>query len=285
MTPTAAFFRAAFRIVVRPNPWTTLLAASSVFFAVPVLAATVTLTADLDNTLFEDAGGALSNGSGPYAFAGGNANRVRRRAMVRFPLASIPAGATVTGATLTMVVSMAGPSPSAVNFEAHRLLASWGEGASNSGGTTGGAQGGGAGAPSASGDATWLHRSYPSLLWSTAGGDFAPAPSVSQSVEGNGAYSWSSPQLAADVQGWVDTPATNFGWLVLGGEGETHTAKRFNSRENSDAATRPRLVVDYALGQSVPAMPHGYSLMLLVGLAGVGVTCARANDSSRSHAG
>jgi hypothetical protein len=32
-------------------------------------AATVTLIADRDNTLFEDVNGSLSNGAGPYAFA------------------------------------------------------------------------------------------------------------------------------------------------------------------------------------------------------------------------
>src|SRR5215831_18729105 len=122
ITAPATFFVAAFRWVARlcarhacrPSRhrlWATLMAASSIFFSVPALAATVTLTADRDNTLFQDATGALSNGSGPYAFAGNNGNGSKRRAVVHFALGSIPVGATITGATLTMVVSMSSDPP------------------------------------------------------------------------------------------------------------------------------------------------------------------------------
>ena len=33
-----------------------------------------------------------------------------------------------------------------------------------------------------------------------------------------GQYTWSSAQMVADVQGWLDNPASNFGWLMLGDE-------------------------------------------------------------------
>ncbi|MHC5003383.1 MAG: multicopper oxidase domain-containing protein, partial [Planctomycetota bacterium] len=71
------------------------------------------------------------------------------------------------------------------------------------------------------------------------------AASASAVVSGSGSYNWSStPQLVADVQGWVDDPATNFGWIVIGEESVLQTARKFASREGS-ASQRPRLAVTF----------------------------------------
>ena len=228
----------------------------------PASATTVVLTADRDNTLFEQASGALSNGAGPYGFAG-VASSARRRFLVHFSLATVPAGAKVTAATLTLVVSRT--ISGSENLDAHSLLADWGEGASNSGGTTTG--GGGSGAPSSTGDATWLHRFYPSIFWKQPGADFAVATSARQSVAGDGAYSWSSPQLTTDTQGWVDDPTKNFGWVIV--ETDTQSPKRFNARENADITTRPQLMISYtpASVAAVPSTPPGTRLPLFLGLA------------------
>ena len=77
-------------------------------------------------------------------------------------------------------------------------------------------------------DATWIHRFYDGSSkppppnpnhWTTPGGDFNPTASASRSVGANGSYTWgSTAQLAADVQSWLDNPASNFGWLVKGPE-------------------------------------------------------------------
>ena len=65
------------------------------------------------------------------------------------------------------------------------------------------------------------------------GGDFSSTVSATQAVDGNGAYVWgSTAQMVADVQGWLDSPAANFGWIVLGDEQQSTTAKRFDSRQN-----------------------------------------------------
>ena len=45
-----------------------------------------------------------------------------------------------------------------------------------------------------------------------------------------------------DVQSWLDDPASNFGWLVLGDESEISTAKRFDTRES---ASPPVLTIIY----------------------------------------
>src|SRR5207248_8531965 len=48
--------------------------------------------------------------------------------------------------------------------------------------------------------------------------------------------------MAADVQSWLDDPASNFGWLVLGNEATSTTSKRFDTRETT---TPPVLTVEY----------------------------------------
>ncbi len=65
---------------------------------------------------------------------------------------------------------------------------------------------------------------------------------VSLTMSGIGQYTWSSTQMVADVQSWLDDPASNFGWLVLGNETTIATAKRFDTRES---ASPPMLTIQY----------------------------------------
>jgi hypothetical protein len=119
------------------------------------------------------------------------------------------------------------------------ILADWGEGGSF---TTGGG-----GASAEAGDATWLHRFYSGKLWLTPGGEFSAMASASRPVGGSGFYTWGpTPQLAADVQRWLDEPATNYGWLIQGNEAASQTVKGFDSREHSVAANRPELIVEFS---------------------------------------
>jgi hypothetical protein len=48
----------------------------------------------------------------------------------------------------------------------------------------------------------------------------------------------------ADVQSWLDNPATNFGWVLLMDEVLASTARRINSRE-ATSGTRPTLNITY----------------------------------------
>ncbi len=212
-----------------------------------------TLAAERDNTLYEDAEGTLSNGAGPYLFAGETQNAGTRRAVLAFDVNTLPEGALITGVSLRLHVSKIPPAQGAYEFALHRLIADWGEGASNAGGA------GGNGTLAQSGDATWIHRFYEedaasALLWATPGGDFVAAPSATASVGDVGEYEWSSAGMVADVQAWVDDPSVNFGWVLVGNEEEAQSAKRFDSRENPNEAVRPVLVVDY--------VPPGVSLFL-----------------------
>lgn len=207
---------------------------------------TVDLGASQDNTLYEDPDGLLSNGSGPVLFAGISGLELIQRGLLQFDVASeIPAGATITSANLTLYLSKTLDEQSGDIIQLHRVEAAWGEGASMAGGG-GPGSGGGMGAPAEPGDATWTHRINPTDTWTTPGGDFSATPSSSQSVFGLGFYSWgSTPQLVSDVQGWLNDPNSNFGWLLQGNEAENDTAKRFDSREYPDPSRRPVLTIEY----------------------------------------
>jgi hypothetical protein len=208
----------------------------------------INITPSKDNTLYQydAAEGDHSNGAGLHFFAGENAMGELRRGVIAFDIAgAIPAGSTITAVSLTMNMSMT--PAGAENVELHTLLADWGEGTSHA------PQGEGDGAPATPNDATWRHRFFDTLFWTTEGGDFSATASATQSVGGIGQYTWSSPQMVADVQAWLNDPASNFGWLVLGDETTIATAKRFDTRES---ATPPMLTVQYTVGPRAMPTPR-----------------------------
>jgi hypothetical protein len=194
-----------------------------------------------DATLWNDPAGNVANGSGPVAFAGragSSAVFPIRRALVRFDVAAhVPAGATIRSAQLVLSNSSGNVGPQAI--ELRRVLADWGEGASS---TTSGQ-----GAPAQSGDATWIHTFFPQSTWTTAGGDAAAASSATLVVDQLGVHAWpSTAEVVGDVQGWLDQPSSSFGWLVLlSNETVPNTTKVFDTREATDPARRPKLVVDF----------------------------------------
>src|SRR4030095_9728018 len=131
-----------------------------------------------DNTLYEyvAADGDVSNGIGDYFFAGKTGMGYIRRAVLAFDIAgSVPPGSTITSVSLTMHMSRTALS-NARTVELHRLLADWGEGTSDASANEG------RGAPATANDATWRHRFYDTIFWTTQGGDFSGTVSASQSV-------------------------------------------------------------------------------------------------------
>ncbi len=216
------------------------LAVLSFALVLPAQTSTVTLTADRDNTLFEDPNGALSNGAGIYLFGGTSGQPTIRRVVLRFPLSAIPTGSRIVSASLQLNVSRS-IAFNVRDMSAHRLLADWGEGTSNAPAEEG------TGAPSTTNDATWLHRNYPSVSWTSPGGDFAVLPSSTSPTPSSGTAIWpSTPLLVADVQHFLDQPAGNFGWLLkMDNEIPVGEVRRFDSRQHSTASRRPKLTVTY----------------------------------------
>ena len=201
---------------------------------------TVTLTPEKDNTLYESTAGDLSNGFGAYLFAGrtNQAEGSIRRALLKFNIGdSIPEGATITSVSLTMHMSKSNTGPSTLTI--HRMSADWGEGASAT------SNEGGGGAAAMAGDATWTVPFFDSTLtWTNPGGDFEASSSASLSVNSNGNYTWTDSLMAVDVQMWLDSAESNFGWIVIGDE-SAQSAKRFDSKENETEANRPMLEITY----------------------------------------
>ncbi|HMB93964.1 MAG TPA: DNRLRE domain-containing protein [Rhodothermales bacterium] len=208
-----------------------------------------------DNTLYADAAGAKSNAKGQYMFAGMTNNGAERRAILAFDVAAVvPAGATIDSVRLTLHMSktIAGTTPVFL----HRVLADWGDGTSQASDEEG------TGAQSQTDDVTWVHTFWFNEMWQNNGGDFQSPGDDTLDVGNVGFYTWgSTPEMVEIVQQWLDDPTTNYGWLLRGDESSTATTKRFDTRENSNEANRPRLRVYYALptateAEEVPSPLH-----------------------------
>jgi hypothetical protein len=251
--------------------WAVLLA------ALPTAGAeTVTLVPTKDNTIIQWSPGTpepnplLSNGLGDI-FVGrtsqdgpGPAAISIRRGLIHFDVAeSVPAGARITAATL-MMRDVRGLNGDAT-VRLHRVLQDWGEGTSFFQG--------GLGTAATDGDVTWLHTFYNSAdpeaspRWDLEGGDFDSMPSAESLIvddAGEGRlFTWSSPEMAADLQSWLIEPVENFGWMLLGDELLSQSAIRFNSRESTDVPNMPpTLTVEYE-----PTFPGDYNGDRTVGAA------------------
>lgn len=210
----------------------------------------VTLVPTADTSLFENSPdnnlGALTDIPAGMTARSGK----RGRCLFKFDIAAnLPPAAVVTSAALTLHVSNEPLTPVNSTFLLHRVLRPWGEGHGNDGSTQG--------APAVQGDATWNARLYPSPLWSQPGGaapvDFAPLTSASTPIQGVGNYTFhSSSNLVADLQLWLQNPATNFGWILMSqSEFQMGTARRFTSREalaiSSISNNVPKLLVQFVV--------------------------------------
>ena len=205
----------------------------------------VSLTPVHDNTLYEYKAGTVSSGAGTSLAVGiDHWTMNAMRGLMEFDVAgAVPAGATINNVTLSVWVNLTASTTGVEpTVELHKTLADWGEGAS---------------APSGfmppygtakTGDATWLHTFYNTQLWAAPGGDFSPTVSGSAVFGADNTYSTfsSTPQMAADVQSWLNAPATNFGWLLKDNETQ-ESGKMIDSRESTTVAHRPTLTIDYTL--------------------------------------
>lgn len=205
---------------------------------------TATLRPAADTTLWElnpnnNLGAASLAGGTTAGINGGAASQCRP--VLRFDFSSIPAGATITSVKMTVRVSKVPSGAVSSTFNLHRLLVSWDEGS----------KGGNTGAAAGANEATWIKRGAAGN-WSApgaqAGVDYTAAVSGSRLLGGVASYTFdSSAGLVADVQGWVNNSAANFGWIMISSaEASPRSAKRITSREGG--ASAPILVVEYTAG-------------------------------------
>jgi hypothetical protein len=217
--------------------------------------ATAMLDAAADASIFQNNPNNASGG-GNGLFTGANTSGFPRRALIAFDISgSLPAGATVQSAELTLVlgdVSGAGARPE-VDIALHRVLASWGEGTTQQRMPPDDVFSGiGQGAPAATGDVTWNARFFSPTepaVWNTPGGDFQATPSTMATIPAALGASYTFPSSAAivsDVQGWLDNPASNFGWLLKGVDESLPSSLRgFYSSEVATAMLHPKLSVTF----------------------------------------
>jgi spore coat protein A len=225
-----------------------------VLFAVAVLATsawgaaraeTVTLVAAMDTTMYQE-DNTRSDGAGAYLFAGNNNDESARRALIAFDVgAVVPPGSTIDTVELRLLLSRTNVADNPIDL--HRVTAAWGEGSSRAAGNEGG------GGPAAQGDATWTYREWPDKPWTNPGGDFVASVSASTLVQSSDtSCTWSDSPMVQDVQGWLDNPAQNFGWILVGESSQGASSKRFDSR-NGSPATAPQLTITF----TPPAQPIG----------------------------
>jgi hypothetical protein len=172
-------------------------------------------------------------GSEPSLVSGALGSRAQfevRRALLRFDLSQIPAGAVVSSATLKITVVMVPMTPNNSTFDIKLVLQSWTESG-----------------------VSWNSRSGAGTPWqvpgATGSGDSASTPSSFVAVGSANFtdYTFSSMAgLVADVQGWINDSSSNFGWLLMSEDEVTpQTARRFGARE--DPAHPPVLTINYSL--------------------------------------
>lgn len=214
-----------------------------------------------DTTIFADVSGFdrrwddVSDGQGGSLWMSTTAGGVLRRSLIRFDLSSVPDGMAIVSASLTLYESRARDEH---GIQLHRMLAAWGEGASDGGGQGEGDQAG-------PGDATWRWRDYLVSEWGQRGGDFTATPSAALSVGlPNTRYTWTGAGLAADVHQWLQQADTNHGWILIGPEIDAQNAKRFDSGESLIAGQRPLLTLVLS-----PVPEPGAALLWALGLFGL----------------
>lgn len=221
------------------------------------------LTPVADTSLFESdfAGG---NGAGDSLFVGNTAQSSPRRALLQFDFSSLPAGAMITDASLTLTITKTKSSGDQIAM--HRVSSAWSEGSADAPGNEGKGT-----TINAEGGATWSHAELSSSPWAAPGGDFAAAASSTTTTTNSDRVTWSG--LADDVQAWVDGDAANNGWIFIGDESEPITAYRFGSSENANAELRPTLNLTFVALGTPPTFCGGKPVTMNLAVGGVvGVT-------------
>jgi len=215
----------------------------------PLIGETVILETAKDNTIFSENNN--SNGRG-FLFSGNTQGRTidgtvlgSRRALIQFDLpGSVPSGAVIKNASLTVFYDRRGPISEGMEIDTflHRLIQDWGE--------TGHSKVElGMGELPQPGDATWHFSFFDTKSWFVPGGNYENIPSATQIVTevAPAVLTWNSPTLVSDVQGWVDDPEQNFGWIFIVDESVFGGVIRFLSRESNQVDNRPKLTVEYSI--------------------------------------
>lgn len=205
-----------------------------------------------DDTFINSVNPDNNNGGSGSLFTGEDGKGGLMRALVRFPMpAGLQGRVSVTGAQLSLT-AQALPFNGTTQVAVETLAAlsqPWDQGNGVRDETYGYTVGQPCGGTVTG--ATWNQTNCTSSIpWTAPGGTVASSASGQASTAGvaaGAAVVWdssSNPTMTADVQRWIDSPATNNGWRILSdSEGKAAWAQRFYSTEAGSNA--PSLSVSY----------------------------------------
>jgi RHS repeat-associated protein len=175
------------------------------------------------------------------------ANGVRHRPLLAFDLRDIPAGATVSAATMTLWYPSTGAPTTTAGREInlHRVTRAWEEGKGTYPGQCNGS------------GADW-NETQGGVHWGTGGGDYDATADASVGPKShstsNGLAGTDSFTVTSLVQEWVNGTAPNHGVLLKLGDDATIPTDNPNfdyyPDDAADASLRPRLTVTYSDGSA-----------------------------------
>ncbi|MCS7039609.1 MAG: DNRLRE domain-containing protein, partial [Caldilineales bacterium] len=155
------------------------------------------------------------------------------RALLRFDLSGIPAGSTITSATLSLWVKEVRDGN--ISIRAHKLTNSWNEA-----------------------QVTWKARDKAAnLLWTTQGGDYQAAILDSQTLIKGTKNAWASWNLTTAVNDWYTNPATNYGVILEAPVSTPKGEAKFKSSDDGTASQRPKLEVCFSAALSLAPSHSG----------------------------
>jgi fibronectin-binding autotransporter adhesin len=154
--------------------------------------------------------------------------QARDRSLIQFDFATLPVGASVTQATLTLTASsnVYGGNPNAETMSVYRLTQAWTEGG-----------------------ATW-NRFDGASTWVAAGGDYAGTAYASSSANPSSGQviTWDLTTLANE---WHTGTQVNNGLMII--NSGTTNGFHFVSRENSNVGGRPYLLATVSTPSTAPS--------------------------------
>jgi hypothetical protein len=216
------------------SPTNLILALLGVVAVLPAWADTTTVSASTDTWIFSGAPDSAKFGDFHGLAAGVNSQGSPMRALFTFDVSQIPANATITSASVSLVAERQNFSAADATFELHRLLQPW-----------------------VAAEATWNNRAA-GTPWSAAGAaaedDYSLTISASNVVTAAATYVFgSTADMVADVQSWVSTPTSNNGWIFkVTDETAAPTSRRWGSTTVGNAAS---LTVVYTASAPPPQQP------------------------------
>eukprot|EP00043_Microstomoeca_roanoka_P004193 m.48097 g.48097 ORF g.48097 m.48097 type:complete len:284 (-) comp12379_c0_seq1:115-966(-) len=202
-------------------------------------AETVTVFASMDTTICaSDNGDQLANALGDGIYVGQTGQQLARRGLIHFNLSEITSGSMISSVRIELYDrNFAQDEEFAISV--HRVLQPWQEGTSTFPG--------GKCAKAGGNDASWKYSNVATnTTWRTVGGNYTVEKSALTSVGSSESYYiWQDERLVRDVQAWIDDPASNYGWILIGDEETVRSVKSFVSRQNMDTTAHPRIVIEY----------------------------------------